>query len=326
MKALVLKDYETAQLELTEKETPTPKPGEVLVKMHSAPINPSDLMFLRGLYGIKKKLPTIPGFEGSGTISALGDGVSGWKVGDRVSVTAPRSYGCWAEYMPAPVETLIRLHDDITLEEGSMIFVNPLTAYALLDMVVKRNSKAFVQTAAASALGKMLIRLGNLEKIPSINIVRKDSQIEELKAIGAEHVLNSESPKFEREFAKLCKELEARVCLDAVSGKLASQILTLLPPESSLICYGALSEEMITVNAGIMLFANKKVEGYWLSSWIYTSGPEELKRVSDKVQKNLKTLLKSDVRVRFSLSNGLEAIESYKQNMSGGKTLITMEN
>ncbi len=99
-KALFLKDYDgkAESFYIAEKPMPTMKEGEVLVKMHYSVINPSDLMFVRGLYGIKKKLPKAGGFEGSGVVVATGSGVS-LKLGTRVACVSTREDGTWAEYV-----------------------------------------------------------------------------------------------------------------------------------------------------------------------------------------------------------------------------------
>lgn len=98
MKAIVLEGQE--KLVVKDVEIPVPKDGEVLVKMEASPINPSDIAFMKGVYGTKKPIPSIPGFEGSGTVVKSGGGMLGWYVeGKRVAVSSGQGYsGCYAEY------------------------------------------------------------------------------------------------------------------------------------------------------------------------------------------------------------------------------------
>lgn len=88
MRALVLEDF-TNPAQFKEIPIPTPKDGEVLIKMESAPINPSDLAFLKGHYSSDKPFPCVPGFEGSGVVVASGGGLLGWSlVNKRVAVAS----------------------------------------------------------------------------------------------------------------------------------------------------------------------------------------------------------------------------------------------
>src|SRR4051812_14523408 len=101
MRALCLTAYDgrPESLQMTEMPVPKPAAGQVLVRVAAAPINPSDLMFVRGLYGVKKPLPAVPGFEGSGTVVAAGSLAGRLLVGRRVGcVPNPATDGTWAEY------------------------------------------------------------------------------------------------------------------------------------------------------------------------------------------------------------------------------------
>ncbi|HYF61648.1 MAG TPA: alcohol dehydrogenase catalytic domain-containing protein, partial [Herpetosiphonaceae bacterium] len=198
--ALQLTSYDGGpdSLRLAERTIGPLKPGEVLVRIAAAPINPSDLMFVRGLYGIKKALPAIPGFEGSGTVVAAGPGALGRRlVGRRVACGAtPGGDGTWAEYMVTGAAYCIPLADNISLEQGASLIVNPITAWALVDQARREKRAAAVQTAAASQLGRMVIRLAERADLPLINVVRRAGQAGELRALGARHVLDSSEPEF----------------------------------------------------------------------------------------------------------------------------------
>ncbi|PJZ69927.1 alcohol dehydrogenase [Leptospira perolatii] len=309
---------------LVQKEMKPLKKGEVLVKMHSASINPSDLMFMRGLYGIKKKLPVVPGFEGSGVVIASG---GGWRsnslVGKAVACTAPgKGDGTYAEYMTTDAFSCITLNSDTSLEQGACLFVNPLTAYALLDQVIREKHKAYIQTAAASALGKMLLRLSLKKGIPGIQIVRRKEQADLLKSLGAEHILDSSSPNFDRELRVLANKLGATILLDAVSGEVTGRVLSAMPHGSKCVVYGAMSEEPITFHPGLGIFQDKKIEGYWLSTWIPNLPLWKLLKVTSAVRSLLGKEFHTDIAARLPLKEAEKAILEYSQNMTRGKVLI----
>ena len=166
MRAVQLKAYDGKPGSLTVAEVPVqrPGPGEVLVKVFASPVNPSDLAFITGNYGIKKALPATPGFEGSGTVVATGSGMMARVMtGRRVACAAadPKSTGgMWAGYIVTSAQFCVPLSKRVDLEQGATMLVNPLTAWALVGEARRGRHRAIVQTAAASALGRMVVRLG----------------------------------------------------------------------------------------------------------------------------------------------------------------------
>ena len=174
---LLAYDGKPESLAVAEVDVPRPGPGEVLVRMHRSPLNPSDVLFVRGLYGFTKPLPAIPGFEGSGTVVATGSGIlPTFLAGRRVACTAADANvagGTWAEYLVTSARLCVPLQKHVDLEQGATMLVNPLMAWALMDEVRRGRHRCVVQTAAASALGKMVIRLAHRRSIPVINVVRR---------------------------------------------------------------------------------------------------------------------------------------------------------
>ncbi|XDD50434.1 zinc-binding dehydrogenase [Leptospira sp. WS92.C1] len=325
-KALELREYSENKNRavIVEKQIKPLKKGEVLIKMHSASINPSDLMFLRGLYGIKKKLPVVPGFEGSGQVVASGGGFYGsYLKGKNVACTAPgRGDGVYAEYMITEAISCLPIGNDLSLEQGACLYVNPITAIAMVDLAEKAGAKAIVQTAAASALGKMVVGIAARKGMKVINVVRKPEQEEALKAIGAEHILNSEASNFERQLRVLSNELKATVCLDAVAGELTTRVLLSMPYGSRCIVYGALSEKEIPLHAGMMIFQDKKLQGFWLSTWVPQQSAYKIWKLSRELRSLAQKELKTDIAAKFPLEKAVEAIENYGANMTRGKVLI----
>lgn len=307
---------------------PVPKPGEgqVLVKVAASPINPSDLAFLAGAYGFKKPLPTVPGFEGSGLVVAAGPGaMARFLVGRRVACTVADARirgGMWAEYVVTSAQLCIPLAKSLTLEKGAMMLVNPLTAWALMDEARLAGHKAIVQTAAASAVGKMIMRLGHRFGLPVINIVRRAQQVDALRATGAEHVLDSSSPEFDLKLKKLCNDLGATYGLDVVGGELTGQVMRAQPKGSRMFVYGGLSMKPCEIDLGSLIFEGKVVAGFWISAWLGRKTLFEKIRIARKVQSLLASDLKSDIQATMPLSDAVKAIAQYGKNMTAGKILL----
>ena len=328
MRAAQIRAYDgkPESVALVELPVPRPGPGQVLVHVAASPINPSDQMFLRGLYGFKKPLPAVPGFEGSGSVEETGSGfMARFLKGRRVACTAvdPRSsQGMWAEYVLTSAQSCMPLSDHVTMEQGAMMLVNPLTAWALVDVARRGRHRAIVQTAAASALGKMVLKLGRRFSIPVINVVRRSEQVEALHALGADHVLNSSDEGFDSKLCKLCQDLGATIGFDAVSGEMSGRVLRAQPDGSELIVYGALSLEANQIDPMSLIFEAKRVKGFWLSEWLRHRSVLGQFKLGRQVQSLLADDLKTEVHARMPLEKLASALEEYAANMTSGKILL----
>lgn len=328
MKAVVLTESGANPI-AAELIVPTPGYGEVLVKIHSSPINPSDLAFLVGGYGIKKPFPVVPGFEGSGTVVAAGKGILPklW-LGRKVACAAsPEHNGCWAEYMVTKVAMCVPINKNISLEQASMMFVNPMTVLAFFDVYNKlpnhtKKPRAIINTAAASALGKMVIKLGKRYNVPIISVVRRKEQVEILKNEGAENIVNSSDANFEKDLKDLSYKLNATIIFDAVCGKLSQQLLDAAPKGSTLFIYGRLSDDNFEIRPGDLIFTGNKIQGFWLTNWLKEKNLLQTIKNTRKIQSLLGKELGTSVQKTFPPEQIGEAIETYKNNMSNGKVLL----
>lgn len=327
MRAVVLQEFGNPSA-LTVKTIPIPQPmkGQVLVRMEASPINPGDLVFLNGGYATDKPLPCVPGFEGSGTVVANGGGLLGWYLsGKRVACASGFNspHGCWAEYMATDATHCVELPANVSFEQGSCFFGNPLTAVMFLDSVKCGKHAAVIQSAAASALGKMFLKLCLQERIPLVNIVRRPEQVHTLQALGAEFVLNSQEPDFESELKGLCKQLGASVGFDCVSGSVTGQMLEALMPGAVLYICGALSGAPSTgFIAQDFIFLKKKVEGLNLRHWLESASSYKKLKAIRQVSKQLTTIFSTEVVQRFCLEELGQAVDLYSASMSAGKVIL----
>lgn len=326
MRALQLRAYDgkPESLVLVEKPVPHPGKGQVLVKITATPVNPSDAGFVRGLYAMQKKLPVTPGFEGSGTVVAAGSGVMGRALaGKRVACSAPfDGDGTWAEYMVTSAKMCIPLRKHVSLEQGAMLIVNPMTAWALLDIAKRGGHRAVVQSAAASALGRMIFRLGQRLGITVINIVRRQEQVDLLQALGAKYVLNSSAPDFDEHLHRLSHQLQVSLSLEAVCGEIAGYILRALPKGAKMIVYGAISEQGCQIDPRSLIFDGKRLEGFWLAEWARNKSMFGQIRAAMQVQKLLASDLKTEVRARLPLEDAAKGLQQYAAQMTEGKILL----
>jgi NADPH:quinone reductase-like Zn-dependent oxidoreductase len=319
-------DGKPESLSVVDLPMPRPGPGEVLVQVFASPVNPSDLMFLQGLYGFKKPLPAVPGFEGSGTVVDAGPGMLGSLLkGKRVACAAADQRitgGMWAEYLVTSAKLCIPLRKDVDLEQGAVMLVNPMTAWGLMEEARRGRHKALVQTAAASALGRMIVRLGQRLSMPVINIVRRPEQVALLRSLGAEYVLSSEEADFEARLRDLCHRLRATIGFDAVAGELSLKVLRAQPPGAHLLVYGALSLTPCQADPASLIFENKRIEGFWLTGWLGGKSLLGQLRVARQVQNLLSSDLKTEFQARIPLNDAPRGLRQYATNMTAGKVLL----
>ncbi|WP_224815987.1 zinc-binding dehydrogenase [Hasllibacter sp. MH4015] len=323
MRALVLEEA-GQRLAVKDVPCPRPKPGEVVVRMAASPINPSDLAMLRGEYGLAWPYPLIPGLEGSGHVVASGGGlIATMMKGKNVAVAAGKQ-GVWAEYAAIPANQVLPLPADMPLGVGASSFVNPLTAMALVSEVRRAGQWSAISTAAGGALGAMIRRRARQKGVKIINIVRRDAQVEDLKADGARYVLNETDADFEAQLADLCKELRCKMAFDAVGGQMTYALAQALRADGRILVYGGLADKAIALHPGTMIFKELDVRGFWLSKWLARKSVPQMLLLTREVTKSLQGgFAETHVAKVVPLEEATDAPAAYAEAMSAGKTLIS---
>ena len=309
----------TDVLHLTDAPLPEPGPGEVRIKVIASPINPSDLMFVQNLYGIRPQLPSGVGFEGVGTIDKAGEGV-GLQPGTRVSFSA---VGSWSEYALAHERAVTPVPDNLSDELAAQLFVNPFAAYAMVQDSGVGADQWLLITAAGSAFGKMVIQLCKSKGIRTIGTVRRNDLADELKTLGLTEVINME----EEGLAERVKELtggEGVTCvLDAVGGHTGTEALKCLAKGGTMIVYGLLSKQDPTFNSGLIIFRELTIRGFWLSDWILRVDPQTRQDVAQAVIQLLADgQTELPVEATYSLADVKQAIEHADRQGRYGKILL----
>jgi NADPH:quinone reductase len=271
MKAIVFDQFGEpgAVLKVSEVPTPEPGPGQVRVRMIASPINPSDLLVVRGRYGVLPPLPSTPGFEGVGVVDKVGGGLLGrFVAGKRVTVIN-HAGGNWAEYAVIPAKQARPVPDDLPDEQVASFFVNPMTVLALVRHVLAVPRGAWLlQSAAGSSLGRMIIRLGRHDGIRTINVVRRHEAIDELKALGGDVVLCTADGPLEEQVRRATAGAMVKFALDPVGGETGTQVFDALAADGRMVVYGTLTGEPIRVDSRKMIAGKRVLEGFWLGHWM----------------------------------------------------------
>ena len=305
-------------LKLVDSPIPSPKSGEVLVQVKARNINPADLMFIQGRYGILPNLPSSAGFEASGVVE-VSDESGKFPKGTRVMFTAA---GTWKDYVCIPVSSIIPIPDAMSFEIACQAFVNPMTAYCMIEKSGLKEGDWLLITAGASAFGKFAIQMAKAKGIRVACTVRHEERKGLLKDLGADLVINSEKEKVQ----KIIQEKTdggAHVAFDAVSGILGAKALSSLRKGGLLMVFGALSLENIPLNSGLMIFKALRMEGFWLTDWMINAESEERKMAFKTVfDFLLKDDSKIDIAGKFTLDQFEEALKAYHKPGRNGKILL----
>ncbi len=310
-------------LELREVPAAQPRRGEVLVRMLASPINPSDLMYVEGKYGLKPTFPATPGFEGVGVVEASGGGVLGWlRTGKRVAVINDR-VGNWAEYTVTTARQVIPVPDDLPDDQAATFFVNPATAVAMTADVLKVPAGEWLlQTAAGSNLGKMVIRLGKRTGFRTLNVVRRRDQAAELTALGADAVIVEGDGPVEEQ-VRAAVPAGVRYAIDPVGGATGSAAIAALAPGGRILLFGSLSDQPVSVHPRRILSGEVRVDGFWLGSWAKGQSILRMLRLFREVRDLIRDgTLHSPITATYPLAQVREAVTHAAAAAKGGKVLL----
>jgi len=331
MKAIVFDRFGEPAEVLQLRDVPRSEPGrgEVRVRMRASPINPSDLLVVRGQYGRLPTLPATPGFEGVGVIEAAGPGflkvLRGLKPGRRVAVLNGRG-GNWQEEVVLPARQVVPLPVDIPDEQAAAFFVNPATALVMTQWVLRVPRGAWLlQTAAGSALGRMVLRLGRLYGFRTINVVRRREQAEELLRLGGDAAIATNDESLEERVRGLTEGSGVPFALDAVGGTTAAAVTRVLAPGGRMLLYGTLSGEPIALEPRALMAGQKSIAGFWLSEWVRAQGVLTMLKLFRRIKGLLRAgVLTSEVGASFALDQIKDAVRQAETPGRHGKVLLRM--
>jgi NADPH2:quinone reductase len=310
-------------LKVVDLPDPEPGPNEVRVRMIASPINPSDLLVVRGRYGVLPKLPATPGFEGVGVVEKAGPGLLGKLVmGKRVAVLN-QAGGNWAEKVVVPALRAIPVASDLPDEQVASFFVNPASVLAMVRHVLKVPRGAWLlQSAAGSTLGKMIIKLGKLDGFKTLNVVRRREAMAELKALGADAVISSSDGPIDEQVRSLTGN-GVHYGLDPVGGETGGQVFKSLGDDAHMVVYGLLSDQPICFDPRAMIAGKRIIEGFWLGHWMQARSKLNAVLLFREITKMIREgVLSTEPGRSFPLEAIREAVVEAEQVGRKGKPLL----
>jgi len=366
MKARALHSTVTAdaRLRLAIEEVDLGEPGadDVIVRVEAAPVNPTDLYLMLSMADLSRATldggalfapvpagvvamsagridkPLPVGTEGAGTVVAAGTSPAAQALVGKVVAAA--NGGMYATHRKLPAAAVRELPAGRTAEEGASSFVNPMTALSFVETMRAEGHRALVHTAAASNLGQMLVKICAADGVPLVNIVRRPAQVEQLRGLGAEHVVDSSAPTFADDLVAAIGATRATLAFDAIGGgPLASQILTAMErvaardmttfshygssTHKQVYIYGSLDRSPTTLVRTFGLAWG--IGGYLVSHALRKLGADAYARMTRRVMAELTTTFQSHYQGRIPLAQLLDAevLRRCAQTATGEKYLVT---
>jgi NADPH:quinone reductase len=328
MKSVRFRQYGEPAKVLEVEERPVPEPGkdEARVRMLATPVNPSDLLYVRGLYaGVQAHFPAPAGFEGVGIVDALGPGARDLARGQRVSVVNGQG-GNWAEYTLVSARDLIPVADDVPDEQAASFVINPASAILMLHHVLAvPRGEWLLQSAAGSQIGRMLIRLAKRAGIKTINIVRRREAVAGLRQLGADAVIVSTDGPIDEQVRDIAGPDGVRYAIDPVAGETGTQLFKALHEEGRMLVYGSLTGEPIRVgdDPRYILAGRRVLEVFWLGYWLPRLETEARRQLMDAIAGLVRDgILETSPGRRYSLDEIGAAVTEAESARNQGKVLL----
>jgi NADPH:quinone reductase len=328
MKSVLLRQYGDPAdvLSLADRPIPEPGAGEVRVRIIATPVNPSDLLYVRGDYsGVEARFPAPVGFEGAGRVDALGRGVEGFAEGQRVFVLNAQG-GNWAEYVVVPASHALPVPDDLSDEQVASFMINPASAVMMVRRVLAiPPGEWLLQSAAGSELGRMIIRLAKHDGIRTVNVVRRREAAAELESLGADAVIVSGDDPIDEQVRRIVGPQGVKYAIDPVIGQTGTQMYKALHEEGRMLVYGSLTGQPMLVgdDPRYILSGHRVLEVYWLGYWFTKLDARQQRELVDEVVGLMREgILWTSPGRKFSLDEINAAVAQAESPGRHGKVLL----
>jgi NADPH:quinone reductase-like Zn-dependent oxidoreductase len=313
----------TTAPELVESEVSEPGPGQVLVALEAAPINPSDLLLITGRYGHRPPLPAPLGAEGVGRIVAVGRAVDPVRIGERVLIVPTLEHGTWQDQTVVDESGALPVDPKADALQLAMLGINPITADLLLRRFTDVAPGAWVgQTGANSAVGRYVIALAREAGVRTLNVVRRPEVADELLELGADAVVVS-GPDLGEQLQKALGDEPLTLLLDGVGGEVVTGLASRLVFGGTLVSYGGMSGAPVVVSPADLIFRDVHVRGFWLKHWLDSTPRAEIVAAYSRLAGLVADgVLRSPVAATYPLGQYRDALAHAAQAGRAGKVLF----
>jgi NADPH:quinone reductase-like Zn-dependent oxidoreductase len=314
------------ELRLELLDVGEPGPAEVRLRVEAIGLNRSEAMFRAGKYPVLPRLPTLIGYEGVGVIEALGPGVDGFAVGERVCVL-PNSrlgeLGMYAERAIVPTRSLLAPPPGLSTVEAASIWMQFFTALAVIHVGHAALGDYVIVRAASSSVGLAAIQLANWAGAIPIAATRTSAKAAALREQGAQHVIATDEVDLIAEVQRITGGKGARIVFDPVGGPDVDKLAQAAAQEGVIIIYGGLSGQPTVFPHWPAALKGLSLRG-WVASEIWNR-PERFAHYRELIVQGLTSRhLRPVIAKTFPLEQMAEAHRYLESNQQVGKIVVTV--
>lgn len=328
MHAKCIKFYEFGSpkdvLKVEYKVLEPPKDNEILVRMLARPINPSDLLPIRGAYSHRISLPNIPGYEGVGIVEDVGSLVSHHLIGKRVLPL--RGEGTWQEFVKTSAEFAVSIPDSINDITASQMYINPITALVTCTEVLKlRPNDVLLVNACGSSIGHIFTQLSKVLGFRLIAVTRNNKYTEDLLHLGASYVIDTSKVPLYKTVMELTNGTGADAAIDSVGGSSGNELAFCLHPNGNFLTIGLLSGVQVSW-ADIINKAKVTANIFHLRNWNKNVSADKWQEIFNQLitlinDKKLSLMMVDSQYDLLNVKKAVNVVESSKTTK--GKVFLT---
>lgn len=326
----VVRFHETGDADVLQiEELPLVEPGrgELRLKVEAIGLNRAEVLFRQGQYLEAPELPSRIGYEAAGVVDAVGPGVSGIKVGDRVSTIPSFSvgqYGVYGESAIVPAFAAARYPENLSAAQGAAIWMQYMTAYgALVDIGQLKEEHTVLITAASSSVGLAAIQIAKSVGALTIATTRGAAKRQFLVDSGAHHVVITDDEDIEKQVKEMTNGKGADIIFDPIAGPFLGQLANAAAPGAIIFEYGALSMKPARFPLFEAIGKGLTVRGYTLFEIV--KDPNRLDAGKRFIFNGLESgALKPVIDRTFALDDIVEAHRYMESNQQKGKIIVTV--
>lgn len=304
-----------------------PGEGEIRIKVQAIGLNRAEIMFREGQYLEVPEVPCRLGYEASGIVDAIGEGVSGFSIGDRVSTIPSFSqgkYGVYGEIAIVPATAVAHYPPNLSATEGTALWMQYLTAYGgLIEVGHLTADHVLLVTAASSSVGLAATQIAKHIGATVVAITRGNEKRQPLLDAGADHVIATNDADLVESVMSLTNGKGANLAFDPIGGLMLSQLAEAATPGGTIIEYGALSPEPTVYPLFAALGKGLTVRGYVLFE--ITTQPEKLAKAKQFIFDGLESgALSPVIDKSFEFKDIADAHRYMESNTQFGKIVVTV--
>ncbi|MBU4610176.1 NADPH:quinone oxidoreductase family protein [Achromobacter sp. GG226] len=324
MKALLCKQYGLPDtLSLTDVADPQPGKGEVVVDVQAAGVNFPDVLIIQNKYQFKPELPFAPGGEMAGVISAVGDGVTDRKVGDRV--LGLTTYGSFAEKVALPAARSVPIPEGVGFDTAAAFLLTYATSWhALKDRGALQAGETLLVLGAAGGVGLSAIQIGKALGARVIAAASTDEKLAICRANGADETINYSTEDLRERLKALTDGKGPDVIYDPVGGDYAEPAFRSIAWRGRYLVIGFANGEIPRLPLNLALLKGAAIIGVFWGNYTAREPAHFAKDVEDMFALVREGKLKPHISGRYPLAEGARALEDMMNRKVTGKVVIEM--